>query len=64
MSVKLTKILRAGLEFVWGSFRLGKGLIFMNQFRMWLGGFKVDFGSVLVGLELICAGVCVCVCLV
>ena len=43
--------MRAGLGFVWGSFRLGNGLIP----RMLLGGFKVDFESVWVGLELICA---------
>ena len=40
--------MRAGLGFVWGSFRLGKC-------RMRLGGFKVDVGSVLALLGLICA---------
>ena len=44
-------IIRAGLGFAWGSFRLCKGLIS----RMLLGGVKVDFESVWVGLELICA---------
>ena len=44
-------LMRAGLGFVWGSCRLGKGLIC----RMRLGGFKVDFGSVLAWLALICA---------
>ena len=34
--------MRAGLGFVWGSFRLGKGLIS----RMLLGKFKVYFESV------------------
>ena len=43
--------MRAGLGFVWGFFRLGKGLIS----RMLLGGFNVDFETVWVGLELICA---------
>ena len=50
VSVGLAEVLlRAGLGFVWGSFRLGKGLT-----RRMLGGFKLDFGSVLVGLGLIC----------
>ena len=43
--------MRAGLGFVWDSFWLGKGLIS----RMLLGGFKVDFEPVWVGLELSCA---------
>ena len=43
--------MRARLGFVWGSFRFGKELIS----RMLLGGFKADFESVWVGLELICA---------
>ena len=42
---------RAGLGLVWGSCRLGKGVIC----RMRLGGFKVDFGSVLAWLGLIYA---------
>ena len=45
-------IMRAGFGVVvWGSFWLCKGLIP----RMLLGGLKVDFESVWVGLELICA---------
>ena len=44
-------IMRAGLGLVLGSFRLGKGLIS----RMHLGGFEVDFESVWLFLELICA---------
>ena len=52
MSVALADVLvRAGLGFVWDSVRLDKGLIS----RMLLGGFKVDFESGWVGLELICA---------
>ena len=51
MSLLRSYIVRAGLGFVWGSFRLGKGLIC----RMLLGGFEADFESVWVGLELICA---------
>ena len=43
--------MRAGLGCVWGSCRLGKGLIS----RMLLGGFKVDFGSALLGPRLFCA---------
>ena len=44
VSVGLAEILmRAGLGFVWGSFSLAKGPIC----RMRLGGFQVDFGSVL-----------------
>ena len=43
--------MRADLGFVWGSFRLGKGLIC----RMRFGGFKVDFGPALAWLGLICA---------
>ena len=39
--------MRAGLGFVWGSFRLCKGLTSR--------GFKLEFESVWVGLELICA---------
>ena len=42
------------MRFVWGSFKLGQGLIS----RMLLGGSKVDFESVWVGLELISARVC------
>ena len=50
VSVGLAEILmRAGLGFVWGSFSLGKGPIC----RMRLGGFQVDFGSVLAWLGLI-----------
>ena len=41
--------MRAGLGFVWGSFSLGRGPIC----RMRLGGFQVDFGSVLAWLGLI-----------
>ena len=41
--------MRAGLGFVGGSFRLGKGLIS----RMLLGGFKVDSESVWAGVGLI-----------
>ena len=43
--------MRAGLGFVCGVDLGGKGLIA----GMLLGGFKVDFGSAWVGLELICA---------
>ena len=32
-------LMRAGFGFVWGSFRLGKGL------KSRMGGFKVDFES-------------------
>ena len=50
VSVGLAEIfMRAGLGFVWGSFSLGKGPIC----RMRLGGFQVDFGSVLAWLGLI-----------
>ena len=50
VSVGLAEIImRAGLGFVWGSFSLGKGPIC----RMLLGGFQVDFGSVLAWLGLI-----------
>ena len=42
----------AGLGFVWGSFGLSKGLIS----RMLLGGFKVDFELVWVGLGLFLLG--------
>ena len=42
------ELMRAGLGFVWGSFCLGKGPIC----RMRLGGFQVDFGSVLAWLGL------------
>ena len=45
MSVELAEVL-VRAEFVWGSIRLG---------RILLGGFKVDFESVWVGLELMCA---------
>ena len=41
--------MRAGLGFVWGSCRLTKRLLS----TMLLGGFKIDFGSALVGLRLI-----------
>ena len=50
MSAGLAEVLvRAGLGFVWGSCSLGKGPIC----RMRLGGFQVDFGSVLAWLGLI-----------
>ena len=52
VSVGLAEVLlRAGLGFVWGSFRPSQGLIS----RMLLGGFKVNFESAWFGLGLICA---------
>ena len=47
-------LMRVGLGFTWDSFRPGKGLMSSTL----VGGFQVDFGSVLVGLRLCAACFC------